>query len=86
MENKEKINNAIQWFQLGILAIGVSAFFIDIGKRQQILEKTNQDLSELKTIVQDLVKAQIQVSSNDARHQAMLEDLRLRVIELERKN
>lgn len=84
--DKEKTHNLIQWFQLIVLGIGVSAFFIDIGKRQQILEKTNQDLTELKVIVQDLVKAQIQVSSNDAKHQIMLEDLRQRVIELERKN
>ena len=75
----------IQWFQLVILAIGVGGFFIDIGKRSQILDKTNQDLGELKTIVQDLVKAQIQISSNDAKHSAMLEDLKQRVIELERR-
>ena len=75
----------IQWAQLLILAIGVAGFFIDIGKRSQILDKTNQDLGELKVIVQDLVKAQIQISSNDARHSAMLEDLKQRVIELERK-
>lgn len=85
MESKESRSDMIQWFQLVILAIGVGGFFIDIGKRSQILDKTNQDLGELKTIVQDLVKAQIQISSNDAKHSAMLEDLKQRVIELERR-
>jgi hypothetical protein len=77
--------NIIQWFQLIVLSLGVGGFFIDIGKRSQLLDKTNQDLSELKVIVQDLVKAQIQISSNDATHKAMLDDLKQRVVELERK-
>lgn len=85
LKEKQTSNNLIQWFQLVVLAIGVGGFFIDIGKRSQLLDKTNQDLSELKTIVQDLVKAQIQVSANDATHKAMLDDLKQRVVELERR-
>ena len=81
---EKKSQDFAQWAQLIVLAIGVGGFFIDIGKRSQILDKTDKDLSELKIIVQDLVKAQIQVSSNDARHGALLEDLKERVIELER--
>lgn len=75
----------IQWFQLIVLAIGVGGFFVDLGKRSQVLDKTTQDLSELRLIVQDLVKAQIQVSSNDAAHRTMLDDLKARVVELERR-
>lgn len=85
LNTKEKQNNMLQWFQLIVLAIGVGGFFVDIGKRSQLLDKTNQDLSELKVIVQDLVKAQIQVSANDAAHRTMLDDLKQRVIELERR-
>jgi hypothetical protein len=85
LKEKQTSNNLIQWFQLVVLAIGVGGFFIDIGKRSQLLDKTNQDLTELKTIVQDLVKAQIQVSANDATHKAMLDDLKQRVVELERR-
>lgn len=75
----------IQWFQLIVLAIGVGGFFVDLGKRSQVLDKTTQDLSELRLIVQDLVKAQIQISSNDAAHRTMLDDLKARVVELERR-
>jgi hypothetical protein len=74
----------IQWFQLIVLAIGVGGFFVDLGRRSQILNRTTEDLSELRLIVQDLVKAQIQVSSNDAAHRAMLDDLKIRVFELEK--
>ena len=82
---QDKKQDILQLAQLLVIAAGVFGFFIDIGKRSQLIDKTDKDLTELKVIVQDLVKAQIQVSSNDARHSAMLEDLRQRVIELERK-
>lgn len=85
MEQEKKHSEFAQWAQLFVLAAGVGGFFIDIGKRSQLIDKTDKDLSELKTIVQDLVKAQIQISSNDAKHGAMLDDLKQRVIELERK-
>jgi hypothetical protein len=75
----------VQWFQLIVLAIGVGGFFVDLGKRTQVLDKTTQDLAELRLIVQDLVKAQIQVSSNDAAHRTMLDDLKARVVELEKR-
>lgn len=81
----DKKQDLMQLGQLILLALGVGGFFIDIGKRSQLIDRTDKDLSELKTIVQDLVKAQIQVSSNDAKHSALLEDLKERVIELERR-
>lgn len=82
---EKKSQDFAQWAQLFVLAVGVGGFFVDIGKRSQLLDKTDKDLAELKVIVQDLVKAQIQISSNDAKHSALLDDLKDRVIELERK-
>lgn len=82
---EKKSQDFAQWAQLVVLAVGVGGFFVDIGKRSQLLDKTDKDLAELKVIVQDLVKAQIQISSNDAKHSALLDDLKDRVIELERK-
>lgn len=85
MMSHTKKQDLMQLGQLILLALGVAGFFVDIGKRSQLIDKTDKDLGELKVIVQDLVKAQIQVSSNDARHGALLDDLKERVIELERK-
>lgn len=85
MISHTKKQDLMQLGQLILLALGVAGFFVDIGKRSQLIDKTDKDLGELKVIVQDLVKAQIQVSSNDARHGALLDDLKERVIELERK-
>jgi hypothetical protein len=84
-DEKPNVSSVIQWIQLVVLSVGVGGFFVDIGKRTQQLDKQNQDLLELKVIVQDLVKAQIQISSNDATHKAMLDDLKSRVVELERR-
>lgn len=83
-EHKDRVV-LLQWLQLLVLIFGVAGFFIDIGKRSQLLDKTNQDLSELKIIVQDLVKAQISSSTNDATHRVILDDLKLRVMELEKR-
>jgi hypothetical protein len=84
-KEKQAPTNVLQWFQLIVLAIGVGGFFIDIGKRSQLIDKTDKDLAELKIIVQDLVKAQIQISANDATHKTLLDDLKARVVELERR-
>jgi uncharacterized protein YfcZ (UPF0381/DUF406 family) len=83
--NDKKSNSAetLQWVQLVVLCIGLIGFIIDIGKRSAVVDRLDMDLTELKEIVQDLVKAQIQVSSNDARHSVMIEDLKQRVILLE---
>lgn len=83
-EQKDRVV-LLQWLQLLVLVFGVAGFFIDIGKRSQLLDKTNQDLSELKVIVQDLVKAQISSSANDATHKVILDDLKVRVMELEKR-
>ena len=75
----------IQWVQLGVLIIGVVGFFIDLGKGSQQISQTNSELQDLKTIVQDLVKAQIHIATNDATQRIILDDLKQRVIELERR-
>ena len=74
----------VQWAQLGVLIIGVVGFFIDLGKGSQQISQTNSELQDLKTIVQELVKAQIHITTNDATHRIILDDLKQRVIEIER--
>lgn len=80
---EKKANNYVQWLQLLVLVFGVTGFFVDIGKKTEILNKTSSDLYELKGIVQDLVKSQITVAVNDSKHSILLDDLRARVSNLE---
>jgi hypothetical protein len=77
---------ALQWLQLIVLTIGVAGFFTVLGGKNETINRTTSDLSELKNIVQDLVKSQITFAVNDGRHQEMLDDLRIRVFDLEKRS
>ena len=76
----------LQWLQLIVLAVGVAGFFTVLGSKSETLNRVSIDISELKSIVSDLVKAQISISVNDALHSEMLQDLKVRVTELERRS
>jgi hypothetical protein len=43
-EEKKEVTMILQWAQLVVLLLGVTGFFVDIGKRSQLLDRTNQDL------------------------------------------
>ena len=75
----------LQWIQLGVLCIGVSGIFVDIGRKTELLANTNTELKDLKNIVQDLIKSQIIFATNDARQEAILDNLRDRISDIERK-
>lgn len=75
----------LQWLQLIVLAVGVAGFFTVLGNKSAALDRVSIDLAELKSIVSDLVKAQIAISVNDALHTQMLQELKLRIAELEKK-
>lgn len=77
---------ALQWLQLIVLTIGVAGFFTVLGSKNEVINRTTSDLSELKSIVQELVKSQITFAVNDGRHQEMLDDLRIRVFDLEKRS
>ena len=76
----------LQWLQLIVLAIGVAGFFTVLGNKTATLDRATVDLAEIKSIVSDLVKAQIAISVNDALHTEMLQDLKTRVTDLERRS
>lgn len=89
IENNKKefsLSIALQWLQLIVLTIGVAGFFTVLGSKNEVINRTTSDLSELKNIVQDLVKSQITFAVNDGRHQEMLDDLRIRVFDLEKRS
>ncbi len=78
-------STVLQWLQLVVLTIGVLSLFTDLGRKAEVIDSTTADLAELKSIVHDLVKSQVTVAVNDARHQEVLDDLKLRVMDLERR-
>ena len=82
---KKSSQTFIQWIQLGVLCVGVSGVFVDIGRKNELLANTNTELKDLKTIVQDLIKSQIIFATNDARQEVILDTLRDRISDIERR-
>lgn len=78
-------STVLQWLQLLVLIVGVGAFFTDMGRKAEVQDTTTEELKELKCIIQELVKSQVTIAVNDARHQEILDDLKIRVVELERR-
>jgi hypothetical protein len=86
MNNPERqfhIQTVVSSLQLLVLVIGVATVFTSIGKRDQVITHTSDNLSEIKGIVQELVKSQVEGATKDNEHDRVLEDLRIRVYRLE---
>lgn len=66
-----------------MLIIGVATVFMTIGRKDHQLETTESNLSQLQTIVQDLVKAQVEGVTKDSEHERVLEELKQRIYRLE---
>lgn len=71
------------YMQFVAMVAGVAAIFIHIGNRDQQIRSLARSVDELKSIVADLVKAQIAASTNVAHAQRMIDDLSRRIEHLE---
>jgi hypothetical protein len=81
--NQPQIQTIIGFLQLVTLLIGVASVFSTLGKRDQVITHTSENLSEMSGIVQELVKAQVQGATKDNEHDRVLDDLRFRIYNLE---
>lgn len=59
---------AISIFQLFVLIAGVGGVFMTIGRRDELLARQDRDVTELRAIAGDLVKAQVLGAANDQKH------------------
>lgn len=87
MEQIKKINISlvVSSLQLVVMLIGIAGLFVTIGRKDAAIENTISDMTELKAIVQDLLKAQITVVSNDATHSAILNSTQKEIQEIKRR-
>jgi len=74
---------AISLMQLFVLVVGVAGVFVTLGRKDAILERQDRDISELRGIAQDLVKAQVLGAANDQRHHEALQAVGVRLDRLE---
>lgn len=79
-----EINTVTNVLQLVVLIIGVGAIFFAFGQRDSVLDTVEREVSDLKSISSDLVKAQVLSQAKDGEHDRMLEDILVRLDKLER--
>lgn len=82
-ERKADVNTIMQVLQVLVLGIGLAGVFVRLGASQANIEYNNLELVELKEIAQDLVKAQLEFVSTDAKLEERMNALRARVDKLE---
>jgi len=69
--------------QLVVLVLGVGGLFFTIGSRDGMLKDAAEEISDLKSISSDLLKAQTLSQTQDAQHSQMLKDILRRIDRLE---
>ena len=69
--------------QLVVLIVGVGGLFFTVGQREAALNNVQQEVSDLKSISSDLVKAQVLSSAKDGEHDRILQDILRRLDRLE---
>ena len=74
---------AISIFQLCVLIAGVGGVFMTIGRRDELLSRQDRDITELRAIAGDLVKAQVLGAANDQKHAEAIAAIGLRLDRLE---
>lgn len=75
----------ISSLQLIALVGGIAASFVYMGRRDAMIDYSMKDLETLKSIVQDLTKAQVVSVSNDSFYSTTLMEIKSRLTKLEDK-
>ena len=77
------INTTLQGAQLIVLIIGIVAAVLTIGRRDAQIERNIQDITDLRGISEDLLKATISVQMSLQFHDEQLASLYERIERLE---
>lgn len=78
-KHKTELTTILQILQVVVLGIGLGGVFIQLGEARAIQGQNSTQLVELKTIVQDLVKAQLESAATDAILTERIDALRIRL-------
>ena len=65
------------------MGIGVFTIAIQVGRKDQLIEQSSQDIESLENISSDLVRASIESASTDQYHRERIDALRERILFLE---
>jgi hypothetical protein len=72
------------WAQFVAICIGIGTVLMNMGRKDQQLSTTSEQVKELSNIVSDLAKAQVGLTIKDQQTEERLRDLAVRLDRLER--
>jgi len=72
------------WAQFVAICIGIGTVLMNMGRKDQQLATTSEQVKELSNIVSDLAKAQVGLTMKDQQTEERLRDLAVRLDRLER--
>ena len=81
----QRVSAITNVLQLVVLVLGVGGLFFTVGQREAALDNVQQEVSDLKSISSDLVKAQVLSSAKDGEHDRVLRDILRRLDRLEQE-
>ena len=81
--NQTVLGSTIQMLQLVVLIIGVAGIFLTIGRRDQMLEQNQTQVSDLRLICSDLARVVGSLSISDASQTEQLRSIDQRLDRLE---
>jgi len=79
------LGSTIQMLQLVALIIGVAGIFLAIGRKDQVLETNQQQVSDLRLICSDLARVVGSLSISDASQTEQLRSIAQRLSRLENR-
>jgi hypothetical protein len=83
-QTKQSSQLVATWASFAALCIGTGAVLMNLGKKDQQLATTTEQVKELSSIVSELAKAQVGLTMKDAQVDDRLRELASRLDRLER--
>jgi hypothetical protein len=83
-DTKRNAQLIASWAQFVAICIGIGTVLMNMGRKDQQLATTSEQVKELSSIVSDLAKAQIGLTIKDQQTEERLRDLAVRLDRLER--
>jgi len=83
-DSKRTSQLVASWAQFVAICVGIGAILLYIGRKDQQLASTTEQVKELSSIVSDLAKSQISLTMKDQQTEDRLRDLAARLDRLER--
>ena len=83
-DGKKNSQLIASWAQFIAICIGIGTVLMNMGRKDQQLATTSEQVKELSSIVSDLAKAQVGFTLTDKQTEDRLRDLAARLDRLER--